>query len=138
MAELTNTNSRATNTNANFGASDIGVPGAQQQQQPFYQQEPVIRNQRQFEQQYQQSFYSQPSEGAQVNSVMVDADMAAPAVVPANTNAVGDGSPGFSVGGVGVPGAQVELIDSMKPQTRYQHSSSPFSRVGIFNSKPLP
>ncbi|KAG0372480.1 hypothetical protein BGX24_000195 [Mortierella sp. AD032] len=95
----------------------------QQQQQPFYQQEPVVRrDQRQFDQQYQQSFFSQPNDGGgvQINSATMDAEMAAPAVVPANTNAVGDGAPGFSVGGVGVPGARVELMDSMQPQSHYQ------------------
>ncbi|KAF9911381.1 hypothetical protein EC991_003946 [Linnemannia zychae] len=102
-------------------AHQVQQHALQQQQQPFYQQEPVVQDQRQFDQQYQQSFYSQPSEGIQANSASVDADMAAPAVTPANTNAIGDGSPGFSVGGVGVPGAQVELIDSMGPQALYQN-----------------
>ncbi|KAG0207850.1 hypothetical protein BGX33_006601 [Mortierella sp. NVP41] len=57
--------------------------------------------------------------GIFVNSIS-NTNSPAPGIVPANTNAVGDGSPGFSVGGVGVPGAQVELIDSMRPQSYQQ------------------
>ncbi|KAG0301311.1 hypothetical protein BGZ97_002834, partial [Linnemannia gamsii] len=96
-------------------------PVQQHQQQQYYQQEPT-RDPRQFDQQYQQSYYNQPTHGGvvQTNSATVDAEMAPPTVVPANTNVVGDGDPGFSVGGVGVPGARVETLDSMQPQTHYQ------------------
>ncbi|KAH7048195.1 hypothetical protein BKA57DRAFT_464381 [Linnemannia elongata] len=97
----------------------------QQQSAPVqqqYSQQALTGDPRQFDQQYQQSFYKQPTdnEATQTNSAKADAEMATPAVVPANTNTVGDGSPGFSVGGVGVLGARVESLDSMQPQTFYQ------------------
>ncbi|KAK3826231.1 MAG: hypothetical protein JOS17DRAFT_750920 [Linnemannia elongata] len=97
----------------------------QQQSAPVQQlnsQQAPTRDPRQFDQQYQQSFYSQPTaNGAiQPSSAKIDAEMAAPAVVPVNTNMVGDGSPGFSVGDVDVPGARVETVDSMQPQAFYQ------------------
>ncbi|KAF9150015.1 hypothetical protein BG015_008168 [Linnemannia schmuckeri] len=97
------------------------IPVQYQQHQQYFQKNPT-RDPRQFDQQYQQSFYTQPTGNRtiQTNSAKVDAEMAAPAVVPANTNVVGDGSPGFSVGGVGVPGARVETLDSMQPKTHYQ------------------
>ncbi|KAF9108237.1 hypothetical protein BGX29_002380 [Mortierella sp. GBA35] len=140
-----------TNTNANFKVGAVGVPGAQvelmgnmqppapptppaadyalqSQQQPSMvqqqqqqQQQHVPRDPRQFDQQYQQSFFTQPNDIPVASSSAATAtSLAAPGIVPANTNAVGDGSPGFSVGGVGVPGAQVELIDSMRPQSYQQ------------------
>ncbi|KAF9541684.1 hypothetical protein EC957_002761 [Mortierella hygrophila] len=138
-----------TNPNANYNVGGVGVPGAQvelmeniqsqvhqllQQQQlqsdqkqsapvqQQYSQQAHTRDPLQFDHQYQQSFFTQPTDNGaiQTNSAMVDAEMAAPAIVPANTNVVGDGSPGLSVGGVGVPGARVETLDLIRPQAFYQ------------------
>ncbi|KAG0051393.1 hypothetical protein BGZ83_003816 [Gryganskiella cystojenkinii] len=80
----------------------------QQQPQQQFQQAPVGQ---QFEQQYQQSFFAQPDmPESRASAVTSQIEMAPPATVPMNTNAVGDGAPGYSVGGLGVPGARVELL----------------------------
>lgn len=94
---------------------------SQHQQQQYYQQEPT-RHPRQFDQQYQQSYNYQPTNHGivQTNSATANAGMSPPAVVPASTNVMGDSAPGFSAGGIGVPGAQVETLDSLQPQTHYQ------------------
>ncbi|KAF9279840.1 hypothetical protein BGZ68_007656 [Mortierella alpina] len=74
---------------------------------PSHQEQPVPQ---QFQPQYQQSFFTQPDipepQGREQNQgLSYD-----PRAVPSNTNAVGDGAPGYHVGGVGVPGARVELM----------------------------
>lgn len=123
------------NNNAGFHVGGVGVPGAQvelldsmqpeqhilqqrqqqqqQQQQQYYQQP---QQSQQFEQQYQQSFFTQPNmAGTPATTVTSQQQMAPPSTVPLNTNSIGDGSPGYSVGGVGVPGAQVEVMPLVQP-----------------------
>ncbi|KAF9564463.1 hypothetical protein EC968_004486 [Mortierella alpina] len=79
----------------------------QQDQQPILQQ---------FQPQYQQSFFTQPDipepQGREHQNHDQSYD---PRATPSNTNAVGDGTPGYHVGGVGVPGSRVELMPPQQP-----------------------
>ncbi|KAF9329267.1 hypothetical protein BG006_007635 [Podila minutissima] len=130
------THSTTTTTSApaaNFQVGGMGVPSAQvehaQHQQPQHQ----YQNQQhppqsqlfsqpaassihphqetvplQFQQSHQQSFFTQPDIPVTTNEGQKF--QGAPSTFPVNTNITGTGDPGLHFGGMGVPGAQVELL----------------------------
>ncbi|KAF9952715.1 hypothetical protein BGZ72_005981 [Mortierella alpina] len=106
------------NINSNNPNSHTGsVPGAQsesmdtmqpQQHPPLSQQERDVPQQ--FQPQYQQSFFTQPDIPEPRGQGHNQDQSYDPRAVPSNPNTVGSGTPGYHVGGVGVPGARVELM----------------------------
>ncbi|KAF9376290.1 hypothetical protein CPB97_010903 [Podila verticillata] len=83
----------------------------------------------QFQQSYQQSFFTQPevpktdTEGHPLQSM--------PSVFTTSTNSTGTGDPGLHVGGVGILGAQAELLPATLDTIGYASASRP--PVGPFD-----
>ncbi|KAF9953230.1 hypothetical protein BGZ70_000317 [Mortierella alpina] len=101
-------------------------PPSQQEQQPVPQQ---------FQPQYQQSFFTQPDISEQQGQGHPHPGQSYDhRAVPSNTNAVGDGTPGYHVGGVGVPGARVELM----PQEPQQQQGFLGSEMRPVSPQPVP
>ncbi|KAG0352758.1 hypothetical protein BG005_007835 [Podila minutissima] len=146
------THSTTTTTSApaaNVHVGGMGVPGAQvehaQHQQPHHQHQHPPQGQLfsqpvtssihphqetvplQFQQSHQQSFFTQPdipeitNEGQKFQG--------APSTFPVNTT--GTGGPGLHVGGMRVPGAQVELLPTKLDTVEHASTSRP--PVGPFD-----
>ncbi|CAO3571033.1 unnamed protein product [Mortierella alpina] len=103
-------------------------PPSQQGQQPVPQQ---------FQPQYQQSFFTQPDIPEQQGRGHPHPGQSYDhRAVPSNTNAMGDGTPGYYVGGVGVPGARVELMPQEQQQQQQQQGFG--SEMRPVSPQPVP
>ncbi|KAF9429499.1 hypothetical protein BGZ94_000096 [Podila epigama] len=106
----------------------------QQNQQQFQQnQQSQQQVPQQFQQTYQQSFFSQPALDPQQQVQLEQQYQQNLNTVPANTNSNGNGQLGFYVGGVGVPGAQVELLPESGQLDSVEHASASRAPVGPFD-----
>ncbi|KAG0096329.1 hypothetical protein BGZ93_004712 [Podila epicladia] len=139
---------------ANIQVGGMGVPGAQiehaQHQQPQHQHQhqqyppqgqlfsqsatsSILPHHEtdplQFQQSHQQSFFNQPDIPETINEGQKF--QGAPNTFPANTNSTGTGDPRLHVGGVGVPGAQVELLPAKLDTIEHVSASRP--PVGPFD-----
>ncbi|KAF9979491.1 hypothetical protein BGZ75_009624 [Mortierella antarctica] len=135
-------NINSNNTNVQDGAQVELMDTLQPQQHPppSQQQQPSVPQQ--FQPQYQQSFFTQPDipepqgRGGGGGYPTQDQSYDPSRAVPSNTNAIGDGTPGYHVGGVGLPGSRVELMPQQQ-QPGFESGMRPASPQPVPGSDAL-